>query len=75
METNAVSVLDDPVTQLLLDGEASTASEAEHLYLERHLDEVVRSVESPLTDEEFRLHPLIQALFAHGSRGWEDSPR
>ena len=71
----AVSILDDPVAQLLLNGEASTPSEAERLYLERHLDEVLRLVQSPLSDEEFREHPLIRMLFSHGSRGWEDSLR
>ncbi len=69
------SILDDPVAQILLAGEASTPSEAERKYLENHLEEVLRLVESPLTEEEFRRHPLIAMLFSHGSRGWEDSLR
>jgi hypothetical protein len=69
------SILDDPVAQLLLRGEAATPSEAERRYLERHLDDVLLLVESPLSDEEFRRHPLIAMLFSHGSRGWEDSLR
>jgi hypothetical protein len=75
MEVRTESILKDPVAQLLLSGEARTPSEAERLYLEGHLDEILRLVRSPLTDEEFRRHPLIQALFSQGSRGWEDSVR
>ena len=69
------SILDDPIAQLLLNGEAGTPSEAERQYLESHLHEVLRLVESPLSEEEFRRHPLIALLFSHGSRGWEDSLR
>jgi hypothetical protein len=63
----------DPVADLILEGLASTVEEAEELYLDSHLDEVVRLAGSPVTDEEFRCHPLIALLFARGSRGWEDS--
>ncbi|MBI4585343.1 MAG: hypothetical protein HY717_15115 [Planctomycetes bacterium] len=64
---------EDPVADLLLKGEAATVAEAEELYLNTHLDEVIRLVESPLSDAEFRCHPLIQLLLARGSRAWEDS--
>ena len=63
----------DPVADLILRGEASTVDAAEELYLDRHLDEVVRLVDSTLSDEEFRRHPLIALLLARGSRGFEDS--
>jgi hypothetical protein len=63
----------DPVADLILRGEASTVDEAEELYLDRHLDEVVRLADSSLSDEEFRRHPLIVLLLARGSRGFEDS--
>jgi hypothetical protein len=63
----------DPVVDLILRGEASTVDEAEELYLDRHLGEVVQLVESPLSDEEFRRHPLIVLLLARGSRADEDS--
>ncbi|HEX5221173.1 MAG TPA: hypothetical protein VFZ59_16540 [Verrucomicrobiae bacterium] len=69
------NILDDPVAQILLAGEATTPSEAELVYLERHLDDVFRLVASPLSEDEFRRHPLIAMLFSHGSRGWEDSLR
>ena len=75
MEMPYTSILDDPVAQLLLDGQATTPSEAERKYLENNLDEVFRLVESPLSEDEFRRHPLIVLLFSHGSRGWEDSLR
>lgn len=75
MADESVSILDDPVAQTLLAGEATTPSDAERKYLENHLEEVFRLVESPLSDEEFRRHPLIAMLFSHGSRGWEDSLR
>ena len=75
MADDSVSILDDPVAQILLAGEAATPSEAERKYLENHLDEVFPLVEGPLSDEEFRRHPLIAMLFSHGSRGWEDSLR
>ena len=63
----------DPVSRILLEGGASTVREAEELYLNEHLDDVVRLVESPLSDSEFRNHPLIVLLLSHGSRAWEDS--
>lgn len=73
MSPNKVSLLDDPIVRYLLDGRAQTAAEAERLYVQEHLDEVVTLVNSPLSDEEFRGHPLIDALLSHGSRGWDDS--
>ena len=69
------SILEDPVAQLLLTGQAATPSEAERRYLEGQLEEVLRLVQSDLSDQEFRRQPLIQMLFSHGSRGWEDSLR
>ncbi|MGH7856120.1 MAG: hypothetical protein ACREQY_02235 [Candidatus Binatia bacterium] len=65
----------DPVADLIVAGEARTVDEAEELYLDRHLAEVLRLVESPLTEEEFRRHPLVVLLLSRGSRGWEDSIR
>jgi hypothetical protein len=69
------SILEDPVAQILLAGEVSTPSEAERRFLEAHLQEIFRLVESPLSEEEFRRHPVIAMLFSQGSRGWEDSLR
>jgi hypothetical protein len=63
----------DPVARMLISGEAGTMDQAEELYLDRSISEVLSLVESDLSDAEFRAHPLIQMLFARGSRAWEDS--
>jgi hypothetical protein len=63
----------DPVADLILRGEATTVDEAEEIYLDRHLAEVVRFVESTLSDDDFGRHPLIALLLSRGSRGFEDS--
>jgi hypothetical protein len=63
----------DPIVQMLLSGEADAVAEAEEKYLDANLRLVIELVESPLSDEEFRAHPLIQLLLSHGSRDWEDS--
>ena len=67
----------DPVTALLLSGEASTVHEAEIKFLNENVEavseQVVELVESSLSDEEFGRHPLILLLRGHGSRRWEDS--
>ena len=63
----------DPVVDLLLQGKALTVRQAEAMYLDAHLNEVVKLVQSPMSDEDFRRHPLIVLLMAHGSRAWEDS--
>jgi hypothetical protein len=65
----------DPVADLILRGQADTVEQASELYLDRSLDEIVRLVDSALSDEEFRRHPLIMLLMARGSRDFEDSLR
>ena len=47
--------------------------EADELYLDEHLADVVRLVDSDLSDDEFRRHPLIALLLARGSRPTEDA--
>lgn len=63
----------DPVVELLLRGKAETLREAEELYLDSCLPEVVRLLQSKLSDEELSRHPLMQMLRSHGSRGWEEA--
>jgi hypothetical protein len=63
----------DPVLHLLLTGQAQTAAEAEEMYLNASLPEVIRLLESPLSDEELGRHPLLVMFRRHGSRPWEDS--
>jgi len=62
----------DPVSQLLLSGRAETLREAEELYLDSCLPEVVRLLQSPLSDEELGRCPLMCMLRTHGSRAWEE---
>ena len=64
---------EDPVVTMLLRGEADSAGEAEARYLDTHLADIVALVNSSLSEAQFRRHPLIQMLFAHGGREWEDS--
>lgn len=63
----------DPVTQLLLAGKAATLREAEELYLDGCLPEVLRLRQSGLSDEELGRHLLMPMLRSHGSRGWEEA--
>lgn len=63
----------DPVSRLLLGGRAQTLREAEEMFLDSCLPEVVRLLESGLSDEELAETPLMRMLRAHGSRAWEES--
>jgi hypothetical protein len=63
----------DPIIEILLRGDALTVSQAEEEYLDANLRQVIELVESPISDAEFRAHPLITLLLSHGSRDWEDS--
>jgi hypothetical protein len=72
-QEDVTRLTDDPVSQLLLAGKAETLREAEELYLDSCLPEVVRLLESGLSDEELGRHPLMRMLRSHGSRGWEEA--
>lgn len=72
-KTGIPQIDDDPVLRYLLSGEAKTLHEAEELYLDASMPEILRLLESPLSDEELANHPLMLLLRSHGSRGWEDS--
>jgi hypothetical protein len=72
-ESGIPQIDDDPVLRLLLSGAAATLYEAEELYLDASMPEILRLLESPLSDEELAKHPLMVLLRSHGSRGWEDS--
>ena len=63
----------DPVARLLLCGRAETLHDAEELYLDSCLPEVLRLLGSDLSDEELGRHPLMRMLRAHGSRGWKEA--
>jgi hypothetical protein len=66
-------LMQDPVARLLLSGKAQTLREAEEMYLDSCLPEVIKLLEGPLSDEELGRHPLMVMLRTHGSRGWEES--
>jgi hypothetical protein len=68
------STVHDQVNELLLTGRAKTASEAENLFLDEHLDDLVR-LAMELDEETFKRHEAVKLLMAHGSRPWEDSLR
>lgn len=73
-EDSGISVIDeDPVLRLLFSGAAETLDEAEELYLDASMPEIIRLLESPLSDQELCNHPLMVLLRSRGSRGWEDS--
>jgi hypothetical protein len=72
-QEDITQLTNDPVAQLLLSGRAETLREAEELYLDSCLPEVVRLLQSGLSDEELGQHPLMQMLRSHGSRGWEEA--
>jgi hypothetical protein len=60
------------VEELLLSGAAQSASEAEHQFLDAHLDEITDLI-GELSEEEIRDNEIVQLLMSHGSRPWEDS--
>jgi hypothetical protein len=66
-------IINDPVIQLILRGEAESLHDAEEKYLDLALPEILQLLASPLTNEELSRHPLVQMILSHGSRGWEDS--
>jgi hypothetical protein len=63
----------DPVARLLLAGKAQTVHEAEELYLDSCLPDVLRLLESGLSDEDLGRHPLMCMLRRHGSRPWDET--
>ena len=70
-------VKNDPITALLLTGQAQTAHEAEVRFLTENVNAVcemvLELVDSNLSNEEFSKQPLVMMLRGHGSRRWEDS--
>jgi hypothetical protein len=66
-------VTDDPVLRLILAGKARTLDEAEEIYLDESLPELLELLRKPIPDEELADHPLMTLLRVRGSRGREDS--
>lgn len=72
-DENILGVTDEAILQLLLRGEAQTLHEAEAIYLDAAMPEILELLGSPLDNAALSKHPLLQLVLAHGSRGWEDS--
>jgi hypothetical protein len=66
-------VTDDPVLGRMLDGRASNLDDAEELYLDESLPEILELMGTPTPDDELARHPLLVLLRVRGSRGREDS--
>ncbi|MFI5455838.1 MAG: hypothetical protein ACHRXM_10345 [Isosphaerales bacterium] len=66
-------VTDDPVLHLILAGKAKDLDEAEEIYLDESLPQVLELLRKPIADEELARHPLLTLLRVRGSRGREDS--
>jgi len=66
-------VSDDPILRLILAGKARTLDDAEEMYLDESLPEVLELLRKPISDEELAKHPLMTLLRVRGSRSREDS--
>jgi hypothetical protein len=66
-------VTDDPVLLLILAGKARTLDEAEEMYLDESLPDVLELLRQPIPDEQLARHPLFTLLRVRGSRSHEDS--
>jgi len=60
------------IDELLLNGSAKSAWEAENIYLDAHLQELAQLV-IELDDASFIEHEAIKLLISHGSRRREDA--
>ena len=60
------------IDDLLLTGTAQTASQAEEMFLDAHLPELIQLVRE-LGDEDLGAHEGIKLLMSHGSRRREDA--
>jgi hypothetical protein len=66
-------VTDDPIIQYILRGEAQSLHEAEEMYLDAAMPQIIDLLESGMSHEELGRHPLFRLMLSHGSRPWEDS--
>jgi hypothetical protein len=62
------------IDELLLSGLAHSAHEAEEMFLDAHLSQIVQLARE-LDDEAFERHEAVKLLMAHGSRRLEDELR
>jgi hypothetical protein len=66
-------VTDGSVIRLILTGRAKDLDEAEEIYLDESLPEVLELLRQPIPDDELAEHPLMRLMRVRGSRGREDS--
>ena len=67
------AVTDDPVMFLILSGKANSLDEAEEMYLDQSLPQILELLKQPISNEALAPHPLFVLLRRRGSRCWEDS--
>jgi hypothetical protein len=60
------------IDELLLSGRAQTAHEAEEIFLDEHLDDIVEPI-ARLDDRSLQEHEAITLLMSHGSRRLADA--
>src|SRR5713101_334859 len=53
-------VTDDPIIRLLLEEKARTLHEAEEMYLDSAIPEILELLASPLDNQELSNHPLLK---------------
>ena len=70
--TMASESVNSEIDELLLSGRATTASQAEEMFLAAHLPDLARLV-TELDDGAFERHEAVKLLMARGSRRWEDA--
>jgi hypothetical protein len=66
-------MMDEQILELLLRGEAATLHDAEEMYLNAAIPEILDLLASSLSNEELSEEPILALILSHGSRGWEDS--
>jgi hypothetical protein len=66
--------VDAQIDDFLLSGRARNAFEAEEMFLDAHLPDIVQLTQL-LDDQEFESHEAVKLLMSHGSRRLEDALR
>jgi hypothetical protein len=66
-------LLADPVLRLICTGRAKTLDEAEEMYLDESMPEIMRLVGSSMSNAELQEHPLLRLLYSRRMGGLEDS--
>jgi hypothetical protein len=66
-------ILADPVIRLIYLGRAKSLDEAEELYLDESMPEILSLVGSSMSNAELQEHPLPRLLYSRRMRRREDS--